>query len=254
MELAVYRRETIVNKAKIAVKTNKANNTQMALQKEVGLRRVDGASLSQTTFLSTLPHVLMPARSRTCSARSDSRSQTHRRHRLRSSASTATRWLSSSSSATTRLVCAPTSLPHTPLLCTVPSLWSYLTTGLQQLQEASQALEEQIAELKLQMSRNFDSVMPQQQSHNSIIEYFLREHPEVRIAWCIMLLSLMPSHRCDSPSHRSAQTSMRSPTASQTTASLRCWMYDVNVWDSVEECSISIAVFIVRQRRHRTDA
>ena len=46
MELAVYRRETIVNKAKIAVKTNKANNTQMALQKEVGLHRNDDLHLS----------------------------------------------------------------------------------------------------------------------------------------------------------------------------------------------------------------
>ena len=177
----------------------------------------------------------------------------------------------------------------TSLLCTVPSLWSYFTTGLQQLQEASQALEEQIAELKLQRSRNFDSVMLQQQrlkyftalregkvkakhasveatetdiqaqmkqlqSLNSIIEYFLREHPEVRTTWCIVPLSPMPSLRCTSPLRRSAPTSMRSSTASRTTASLRCWMYDMNVWDSVEECSISIVVFIVLRLRHQTDA
>jgi hypothetical protein len=35
MEMAVYRRETIVTKAKIAAKTSKTNNTQAAIQKEV---------------------------------------------------------------------------------------------------------------------------------------------------------------------------------------------------------------------------
>ena len=52
MELAVYRRETIVNKAKIAVKTNKANNTQMALQKEAGLHCNDEFLLSYHIFAS----------------------------------------------------------------------------------------------------------------------------------------------------------------------------------------------------------
>ena len=119
-------------------------------------------------------------------------------------------------------------------------------SGLGHTAQVHQELEKENSLIQARMKRL--------QSLNSIIGYFLREHPEVRITSCLVPLTLMPSHRCASPLRRSAPTSMRSSTASRTTASLRCWMYDMNVWDSVEECSISIAVFIVLRLRHQTGA
>jgi hypothetical protein len=45
MELSVARRETISTKAKIAAKTNKSNNTQASIQKEVSRRNYPASSI-----------------------------------------------------------------------------------------------------------------------------------------------------------------------------------------------------------------